>query len=126
MVVYKELPMIRTLSLSLLLAFLATACMSMDKNTGTGPAAPTELAASALSGGAHLTWKDNSTDETEFMIMRMQEGVDTEMKTVASVPFNGTAYHNTPLTSGSTYMYVVGAMNDKGENDSAMITFVAP
>lgn len=113
--------MLRPFGLAILLTFAACA-----SDSGAAPQAPSALAATALSGGAHLTWTDNSTDEDEFMIMRMEVGVDTEMKHITSVPFNGTQYHDAPLTSGKMYMYMVVAMNAKGEGDSDQITFNAP
>ena len=108
------------------LAILLTAAACTSDSGGAAPNAPTGLAAAALSGGAHLTWTDNSTDEDEFMIMRMQVGVDTEMKHITSVPFNGAQYHDAPLTSGQMYMYMVVAMNGNGEGESNQITFSAP
>jgi len=113
----------RHLFLTSLFVF-TTACGS--DSTATAPAAPTGLAAAALSGGAHLTWTDNSDNETEFMIMRMQQGVDTEMQTIATVPFDTSQYHNAPLTSGQTYMFMVMAMNHAGETESNQVTFNAP
>ena len=111
--------MLRILSLSLLLA----ACASDD---AAAPAAPTNLAVSALGAGAHLTWKDNSTDETEFVIMRQRMGTDTAMTELARVPFNGTSFHDEPITAGATYIYMVVVTNENGENQSNQATFVAP
>lgn len=115
----------RFLAASTLAATLALVGCASD-TTASAPAAPTMLAAAALSGGAHLTWKDNSNNETEFMVMRMEVGVDADYKTLASVPFNSTQYHDAPLTSGKAYMFKVMAMNDAGETDSNEITFNAP
>ena len=103
---------------------MMSACAS-DSSDGA-PAAPTGLAAAALSGGAHLTWTDNSSNEDEFMIMRMQVGTDTEMKHLTSVTFNMTQYHDAGLTSGKQYMYMVVAMNAGGEGESNTVTFSAP
>ena len=115
----------RLLATPLLGATLALAACASDSGA-KAPVAPTNLAAASLSGGAHLTWKDNSNNETEFMVMRMQVGTDADYKTLTSVPFNTTAYHDAPLTSGKQYMYKVMAMNDGGESYSNEITFNAP
>ena len=115
----------RYLTGSLLAITLAVAGCASDTGT-TAPAAPTALTAAALSGGAHLTWKDNSSNETEFMVMRMQVGTDTTYQTLASVPFNTTQYHDAPLTSGKQYMYKVMATNDAGDSESNEVTFAAP
>lgn len=90
------------------------------------PAAPSGLSAMALSGGAHLTWIDNADNEVEFMVMRMQVGVDAELLVIETVPFDTTQYHDAPLTSGQTYMYSVMAMNHSGESLSETVTFAAP
>ena len=101
----------------LALVVLAAAC-SDDKSTGGVPAAPSMLTVELLEGGGHLTWKDNSDNETQFMIMRMEVGGSADYAVVASPPFDTTAYHDAPLTAGKTYMYMVMAMNDAGESES--------
>ena len=72
------------------------------------PKAPSGLVVEELSGGAHVTWKDNSSDETEFMIERKTAGAD--FATVGSVPFDTTAYHDGTVTVGTLYTYRVRAM----------------
>lgn len=114
-------------SLQLFLAtssfLLAAACGDSD---GGAPAPPSGLAAEPLTGGAHLTWTDNADNETEFMVMRMDGLVDAEYRTIATVPFDTEQYHDAPLTSGTTYMYKVMAMNDEGDSESSEIRFDAP
>jgi hypothetical protein len=107
----------------LYLVALLSACTSDD---APGPAAPTNLTATPLGAGAHLTWKDNSPDESEFVIMRMEQGVDVAMVELARVPFNGTSFHDEPLTTGATYAYQIIATNDNGESESNEATFRAP
>jgi hypothetical protein len=77
------------------------------------PTAPSTLGAELLSGGAHLTWKDNSSNEDQFMIER-KDGSAGTFTTVTSVTFNVAQYHDAPLTSGMTYTYRVAAMNNAG------------
>jgi hypothetical protein len=89
------------------------------------PAAPTSLMVSPLGAGAHLTWKDNSSDESEFVIMR-KTSTDAAMTELARVPFNGTTYHDEPITSGTTYVYMIVATNAAGESESNQAMFVAP
>lgn len=113
----------RTLAVSVLLVGACTG----SGGGGAAPTAPSSLAAAPLSGGAHLTWIDNSNNETQFMVRRMQIGVDAAMKDLAAVPFNATQYHDTPLTSGKQYMYTVMAMKDEVESaESNQVTFNAP
>jgi hypothetical protein len=101
---------------------LVAACAS----DATPPAAPTDLTVAALGAGAHITWKDNSSDEDEFIIMRQQVGTDTAMKEIARVPFDTTSYHDEPVLSGTTYQYEVHASNSGGETAVGPTTFVAP
>lgn len=114
---------VRALALSLL---FASACAGDDGGGSTGPAAPSNLAATPLGAGAHLTWKDNSIDESEFVIMRMRMGTDTALTEVGRIPFNGTAFHDEPIVAGATYMYKVVATNENGESESNQATFMAP
>jgi fibronectin type 3 domain-containing protein len=95
-----------------------------DDGGGGVPAAPTNLMGSVLSGGAHLTWTDNSDDETQFMVMRKEMG-GGDFTTVASPTFNTTQYHDAPLTSGKTYIYMVMTMNDAGESAASNEVMVA-
>lgn len=87
-------------------------------SSGAGPAAPSELKATPLGGGAHLTWKDNSDNEDNFMVLRMQAGVETDYETLATLPFDSIQYHDAPLTAGASYTYKIMAMNGKGESES--------
>ncbi len=110
-----------------LVTVAAAACGSDGHDGGTGgPEAPTGLGAEPLGGGAHLTWTDNSDSETEFMVMRMEEGGDTAYVAISTLEFDSEQYHDAPLTSGSTYMYMVMAMNGMGEASSNEVTFAAP
>lgn len=107
----------------LCLVAILSVCTSEDTS---GPVAPTNLAISPLGAGAHLTWKDNSSDESEFVIMRMEQGVDAAMVELARVPFNGTSFHDEPITAGATYVYQIIATNENGETESNEATFGAP
>ena len=100
---------------SLTLALGLAGCMNMDGD-GAVPAAPTLLTSAVLSGGAHLTWKDNANDETQFMVPRMEVGGSGGYKTVASPTFDTIQYHDAPLVAGKTYVYTVMAMNNSGES----------
>ena len=51
------------------------------------------------------------------MVMRMEDGAAGDYAVVASPPFNASQYHDAPLTPGTTYMYMVMAMNDAGQSD---------
>lgn len=93
---------------------------------GTAIKAPSELTATALEGGAHLKWKDNSNDEASFMIERKVGGA--EWRVLMEVAANMTQYHDGPLMAGTTYRYRVMAMGKAGHSDgsgySNEVTFV--
>jgi hypothetical protein len=60
------------------------------------------------------------------MVMRMEDGVDTDYQVLETLEFDTTLFHDAPLASGSTYMYMIMAMNDDGESESNEVTFDAP
>ena|SRR5687768_10160068 len=106
------------------LVALSIALCGCAADDAAAPAAPTNLVVSPLGAGAHLTWTDNSSDESEFIIMR-KTGAGT-MSELSRVPFNGTSYHDEPITSGTTYVYMIVATNDGGESESNQATLIAP
>ena len=112
----------QTLSVVLALSLTTFACGSEEHGGGgTAPAAPTNLTASKLGGGVHLTWTDNSTDEEEFMIMR-KSGTGA-YEEVTSVTFNTTQYHLEPVTAGTAYTYQIWAMKDGAHSMSNEVPF---
>lgn len=113
------------------LAIVATGCMVGEvpaAGTAAAPAAPTALTAMHMNGGAHLTWKESTTDALHFMVMRMMHDGPTagQMTELATVAPDATEYHDATVEAGMTYMYMVSAMNDAGEGDSNEVTFIAP
>lgn len=114
---------------AVLLASLSISALASCADEGGAdgpPAAPSGLTAEPLGGGAHLTWTDNSDNEVHFMVMRMEDGVDTEYQQIAMTTFDTAQYHDTDVTAGGTYMYKITAMNEAGESDSNEVTFDAP
>lgn len=78
-----------------------------------GPAAPTGLTAAPLAGPAiHVTWKDNSTDEDNFVLERRVAG--GEFSVLTSPPFNEVAHHDADVMAATTYTYRIAAKNSKG------------
>jgi hypothetical protein len=108
---------------------LTASCASDDDAAGAsaGPNAPSELTVSTVSGAAHLTWKDNASDETGFMVERMADP-STKWELIASLPANSMQYHDTTgITPGGTYMYRVMAMKDAAESGyTAEVSWTAP
>ena len=105
---------IRMLTIAVLAALPAgMGCMDMSDM----PNPPSNLTAMELTGGAHLTWKDNSDNEASFMIERKDGG--GAFAELITVPFDTTAHHDAgPLTVGTTYLYRVMAMPKSGEHSA--------
>jgi hypothetical protein len=82
---------------------------------GAKPAAPSMLTAQPLSGGVHLTWKDNASDEDMFMVMR-KEGSGT-FTMLTTVTFNITQHHDSAAMPGKTYTYMVHALRGSTSSD---------
>ncbi|MEY4581372.1 MAG: hypothetical protein RL701_6075 [Pseudomonadota bacterium] len=100
----------------LVVALTAVVACGSDDNTNTTVKAPTDLKVAALEGGAHLTWKDNSDNESGFMIERMSGS--SEWATIGNVPFDTTQYHDPSLTAGAAYTYRVMAMPKSGGHET--------
>ena len=106
------------------------ACGGDDDDNGGGdgvpPAAPSGLEVSALEGGAHLTWDDNSDNEAHFMVFRGEAG--GELDVIASPTFDTAQYHDGDVTPGTTYVYAVLAMDEAGvaSERSNEVEFTAP
>lgn len=94
---------------------MALGCGSSSDSSTTQLAAPTNLKASILSGGIHLTWTDNSSNETEFQIERKDAG--GQFVKAYSVTFDITQYHDSQVTAGATYAYRVRAMAGSQPSD---------
>lgn len=89
------------------------------------PAAPTDLAGSILDGGVHLTWKDASDNEDNFVIENKADG-DADFSVVIELPFDSVTYHDADVMSGKSYVYRIKAVNASGEAVSDEITVQIP
>src|SRR5262245_53383091 len=96
-------PLLRALAASSLLSALLASCGS-DGGGGAAGAAPSGLTAEPLSGGVHVTWKDNSNDETGFDLERKDTG---DFVVLATVPFDAAQYHDSNVSPGKSYTYRV-------------------
>jgi titin len=80
------------------------------------PAAPSSLTAEAVSNSQiNLSWKDNSSNETSFVLERSlsQTGGYTVIK---NLPANIVSFEDTGLTSATTYFYRIKAVNNIGDS----------
>lgn len=79
------------------------------------PEAPGNLTATAVSSNQiNLTWQDNSTSETGFLIERSEDG--TSWAPVTTTAANVVSYPNTGVTYNKTYYYRVSAINSAGSS----------
>jgi len=83
----------------------------------TAPNAPSGLAASAASGSQiNLTWFDNSSNESNFVVDRATDTGFTQNLSTATLGTNTTSYSATGLSSGMTYYFRVRATNSAGSS----------
>lgn len=108
-------------TLVVVLGLLVGACGSDDGGGDGAPAAPEDVTVERLGGGGHVTWTDASDDEDGFTIQR-KEGSGAYID-LATVEFDTTQYHDEPLTTGTTYTYMVMSVNANGEGHSAEVTY---
>jgi fibronectin type 3 domain-containing protein len=89
---------------------------------GTVPVAPSGVAAVAVSSSQiNLTWQDNSSDESGFMVQRASSasGPWTQIGIVGA---NVTSCAHTGLTASTTYFYRVCAYNAAGNSVYSSVT----
>ena len=93
----------------------ATVVVRSDDVQPIAPAAPTELTGRAANGGRiDLSWKDNSANETSFVLEWSRDGKTwTTLDTLAS---GTTAYSKTGLLKSSFYYFRVKAVNEFGSS----------
>jgi len=89
---------------------------------GVVPAAPSGLVALAVSSSQiNLTWQDNSSNETGFMVQRAS-GSGGPWTQIGIVGANVTSCAHTGLTASTTYFYRVCAYNGSGNSVYSSVT----
>jgi RHS repeat-associated protein len=76
------------------------------------PNAPSGLTATDTVSGISLTWQDNSSNESGFLIQKIQGSLTNYI----SVAANQTNYADTSVSSGTEYCYLVAATNSSGSS----------
>lgn len=93
---------------------------SSPSNTATAstsnaerPAAPTNLAGTTVGlNTINLTWSDNATNETGYIVERLSEDGETwVVLTPTALPANSTGYQVESIAAGRTYQFRVRAEN---------------
>jgi PKD repeat protein len=102
---------------------------------GGPPAAPSGLTVTSAPSGPRaarntsldLSWTDNSTDETSFLVERCQGAGCTKFGVHATLAANTVTYRDTNLPRGTTYRYRVKARNGSGDSGySNIVTATTP
>jgi len=93
---------------------------------GSPPASPSNLQGSAIScNQIDLSWQDNATDETNYIVERKIEGGSYSVR--ATLPANTTVYSDTGLSANTKYYYRVKAKNSFGDSGySNEINLITP
>jgi hypothetical protein len=89
---------------------------------GTVPSTPTGVSASAGNGQVTISWSASS-GATSYNVKRATTS-GGPYTTIASP--TGTTYTNTGLTNGTTYYYVVSAVNSSGESSNSTQVSATP
>jgi titin len=87
-----------------------------------GPVPPSNLVATTISSTEiDLSWTDNSSDETSFIVQRAPDvgGSPGTYATITTLSANVTTYKNTGLTLNTPYWYRVSASNVNGTSAAA-------
>jgi hypothetical protein len=97
----------------MLFRFLTRGGEEIDRHLITArPAEPVKLAAAATAGGARLTWRDASANETSFKVQRSTDGTDFD--TLDVVDANVTSFLDAGADKGARHTYRVRAVNAYG------------
>ena len=93
---------------STIASFRATATVA------TVPAAPGNLAAATSSSSIVLTWTDNASDESGFIVQASTDGATWNQ--VAALGANAVSFTHSGLAAGQTYNYRIYAYNSVGNS----------
>jgi hypothetical protein len=102
-----------------------TLTLTCSGSTGTAPAAPTNLQATAVSSTEiDLSWRDNSNNETGFIIEALINGTFQQIGVVSA---NATQARIVNLTPQTSYTFRVRAVNGNlGSAPSNQVTATTP
>jgi hypothetical protein len=91
------------------------------------PAAPSGLTATVTSQQVTLSWIDNSSNETGFVIERASSNGNGTFSVIATVGANVTSYADTSVAPGKTYSYRIRAVNSGIYSEySNLLTITTP
>jgi hypothetical protein len=98
-------------------AYSNTATATTQAPPPTVPASPTGLTAAPGSASAiDVTWVDNATNETAYVVERSPNGTDSWTVVAGSLAAGTTTFRDTGLTASTAYWYRVKATNVAGSS----------
>jgi hypothetical protein len=100
----------------------ATTIWMVCDNQSIPPAKPTQLQATRSGFAIRLSWKDNSDNETGFVVFRRELG-NNKWVEIGSVSSNMTVFDDT-VTHKNRYWYRVKAENSFGSSDGSNVVKV--
>lgn len=110
----------RNLRLATCLVALVTLLAACGTSGGI-PAAPRDVAATAIPGGVNVTWLDQSSDEQGFVVLRQDAGSsgppDTE---VGRVGADVQSFADFSTAADGAYVYAVQSFNASGVSDAVL------
>ena len=87
------------------------------------PAAPLSFTASLAKGQVKLAWKDNASNESNYIVERSLDGVSFNQ--IATLPANSAFYADGSVAPRRKYYYRVGAANAAGVSFSNVLSVKA-
>jgi fibronectin type 3 domain-containing protein len=96
-------------------SLFSSAVMWAVGSGSTAPATPTNLAVTSTSGQANLTWT-GSAGATTYNVKR---GTSRGGPYMQQAQVSGTSFRDTSVADGTTYYYVVTAVNTTGESGNS-------
>jgi hypothetical protein len=100
-------------------AYSNTASATTMAVAGSAPSAPTSLQATpATSTSIQLTWNDNASDETSYVV-EMRPTASGAYAPIATLSANATSYTATSLTALTSYTFRVKAHNGFGDSGTS-------
>ena len=89
--------------------------VSVTGVAATSPAAPTSLGATTVSAlYLNLTWTDNASNESDFVLERATDSGFTQNLLLTSLGMGITSYSDTSVSPSTTYYYRIRAHNNVG------------
>lgn len=101
---------------------------TVTESSSLAPSAPSGLTTGTVTGSAvTISWTDNSSGETGYVVERCSGASCTNFAAVASSPLaaNSTSHTETGLTASTTYRFRVAAANAFGNSDYATSSDIA-